>query len=66
MPPAMIGLIISLVEELVKIAPSVVTDIQAIFNKPNPTPADWQAIRDSVMAKKYTDFVPDSQLPPGT
>ena len=64
MSQALLAIIVSLVEEAVKLAPSIVADFQAIFNKPNPTPADWSALRASILAKNYEDFVPDTALPP--
>jgi len=63
MNPATIALIISLVEEVVKIAPEAYADFQAIFNNPNPTAADWQALRDKALAKGYAQYVPESDLP---
>lgn len=62
MSTTLIALIVSMVEELVKIAPGVVTDIQTVLSKPQATPDDWQAIKDKVLAKRYEDFVPDTQI----
>ena len=64
MSPASIALVFSLVEEVIKVAPGAVADFQAIFSNPNPTPADWQALRAKVLAKGYADYVPKSDLPP--
>lgn len=63
MNPALISLIISLVEEAIKQAPGVYADLQSIFSNPSPTPADWQALRAKVLAKTYADYVPASALP---
>ncbi|MEI6075552.1 MAG: hypothetical protein WCS94_08270 [Verrucomicrobiota bacterium] len=62
MSPATIALIISLVEEVVKIAPQSYADFQAIFNNPNPTAADWEALRAKALAKGYSDYVPQTDL----
>lgn len=64
MSQALLAIIVSLVEEAVKLAPSIVADFQAIFSKPNPTPADWAALRASILEKSYEDFVPDTGLTP--
>lgn len=66
MSPALIALIIQMVQEAVTLAPGIVADLQTIFNNPNPTPADWEALRAKVLAKTYADFVPASALPPGS
>lgn len=66
MNPAIISLIISLVEEAVKLEPEIVAELQTIFGNPNPTPADWQALRAKVLAKSYADYVPASALAPAT
>ena len=64
MSPTLIALIISLVEEFVKIAPQAYQDLQTIFSKPNPTPEDWEALRAKVLSISYADYVPASDLPP--
>ncbi|MDE3068614.1 MAG: hypothetical protein KGJ60_13850 [Verrucomicrobiota bacterium] len=63
MTPTLLTLVVSLVEEAVKIAPAAAADFQAIFSKSNPTPADWEALRAKVQSKGYFDYVPDSDLP---
>lgn len=63
MTPAVIALILSLIEEATKDAPALVADIQAIFAKENPTPADWEALRAKVLGKSYEDYVPQTALP---
>lgn len=63
MSPQLLAIIVSLVEEAVSITPQLVTDIQAIFSKPNPTPADWETLRAKVLSKSYADYVPASALP---
>lgn len=50
-------------EEAIKLAPSLIADIQGILGK-NPTAEDWQALRDKVNSKGYFDYVPQSDLPP--
>jgi hypothetical protein len=63
MSPAALALIVSLVEEIVKVAPGAYADFKEIFSKANPTPADWEALRAKVLAKGYGDYVPASDLP---
>lgn len=63
MNPAMLALILQLVEEAVVLTPGIVEDLKTIFSKPNPTPEDWAALRTKVLAKSYADYVPASALP---
>lgn len=51
------------IEELIKVAPTVATEIQALLAKQDATAADWQALRDKVQSKTYFDYVPNSGLP---
>jgi len=64
MPPATIALVIALVEKAIKVTPGLIADLQAIFAKPEPTAADWQALRDKINSKSYADYVPQSDLKP--
>jgi hypothetical protein len=63
MTPAIIALILSLLEELIQQEPEIAAQIQAIFAKQNPTPADWLALHQQVLAMTYADYVPASALP---
>ena len=62
MTPAMITLVISLVEEAIKAYPTLSADLSSIFSKPNPTPADWLALREKVLAMKFEEIAPDAKL----
>ena len=62
MNPAMIALILSLVEEAVKVYPTISADLAAIFSKPNPSPDDWLALRSKVLAMKFEEIAPDAKL----
>ncbi|MEI7809635.1 MAG: hypothetical protein WCJ07_14240 [Verrucomicrobiota bacterium] len=62
MNPAMIALILSLVEEAIKVYPTLSADLAAIFSKPNPTPADWFILRSKVQAMKFEEIAPDVKL----
>ena len=66
MSPTLIALILSLAEEAIKDAPQLAADLKEIFAKTDPTPADWQALREKALAKSYADYVPASALPPAT
>ena len=69
MSPALLAVIVSLVEEAIKLEPGVVAAFKSIFAKDNATPADWQAVKDAVLASRYEDFVPDTAIgktPPPT
>jgi len=60
--------LLTLVEGVVTLAvkeePAVAASLQKIFSKPNPTPADWQAERDSIASETYEKLVPNTKLPP--
>jgi hypothetical protein len=63
MSPTVIYLILSLVEEAIKDTPGIVADLQTIFSNPNPSAADWEALRAKVLSKSYGDYVPATALP---
>jgi hypothetical protein len=62
MNPAMLALIISLVEEAIKLEPAVQAMLTSILSKSNPVPQDWIDLKAAVLAKNYKDYVPDSGL----
>jgi hypothetical protein len=64
MTPATLALIVSLVEEAITEAPAAYAAFQAVFSKPNPTAADWEALRATVLSQSYASLVPDSKLAP--
>jgi len=62
MSPATIALIISLVQEAIKDAPHLIADFKAIFSKADPTPADWMALRERVLATSFESLAPNTPL----
>ena len=60
MNPAMIALVISLVEEAIKVEPAIAAELQSLFSKPSPTPADWQALRAKVLGESFESLAPDA------
>ncbi len=63
MSGALATAILTAVEELVKLSPGLIVELQTIFGKSDPTAADWQALKDRVSSKSYWDYVPASDLP---
>jgi hypothetical protein len=63
MNPAFIAMVLSMVEQLIENEPEIAAELKAIFTKDNPTPADWLALHQKVLAKTYADYVPASALP---
>lgn len=63
MSPAEIALALEMLEAAIQAEPALQSAIVAVFSKPNPTPADWDALRVKVISKNYRDYVPDTQLP---
>lgn len=60
MTPATLALIIGLVEEAVKLEPSIVAELQSIFSKPDPTPADWLALKAKIQGQTFEQLAPDA------
>ena len=63
MNPAILSLIISLVQEAITLEPAIAAEFQVMFSNQNPTPADWEALRQKVLSKTYANYVPASALP---
>ena len=60
MNPATIALIIGLIEEAIKMEPTIAAELQAIFSKPDPTPADWAALKGRVLSQSFEALAPDA------
>jgi len=63
MNTAIVTTILSLVELAIKEEPVIEAALRNIFSKPEPTAADWQAVKDKVSGKSYGDLVTNSELP---
>ena len=64
MNPASVALIVGLIEQAIIEVPALAGDLQSLFASGNPTAADFAALRASVAAETYGQFVPASSLPP--
>ncbi len=62
MGPEAISLAVFIIQEAVKNEPAIADAIRSLFNKADPTPDDWAALRAKVQGKSYADYVPDSAL----
>lgn len=62
MSPATLALLVSLVEDLITEAPAVYAELQSIFYKPNPTSADWEALRTKVLGESFASLAPDAPV----
>ena len=62
MSPAMLAIIVQLIEQLITEAPAVYAEFQVIFSKPNPTPADWAALKAKVASESFQSLAPDAPL----
>jgi hypothetical protein len=65
MTPAEISLIVQLLELIIQDEPMLAADLQKLFASGTPTAADFAALRASISAETYGQFVPASDLPPG-
>lgn len=55
--------ILSLVQFAVSEEPAVQDMLVRLFSKGNPTPDQWQAMRDEIAAMSYEKLVPNTKLP---
>jgi hypothetical protein len=62
MPPQALALALFLIEEGIKEEPALAADLRDLFNKTDPTAADWDALHAKVAAKTYRDYVPATAL----
>jgi len=60
MNPAMLALIVGLVEQAIKLEPTIAAELKAIFTKTDPTPADWLALRTRVLGQSFESLAPDA------
>jgi len=63
MNPATIDLVIGLLQLAIKETPGLIAEFQTLFSTPEPTPEDWQALRDRLKNATYASLVPNSDLP---
>jgi hypothetical protein len=62
MNPALVTLIIFVLEEVIKLSPALVAEFQKLFSNGVPTADQWAALRTAVASKSYADYVPASAL----
>ena len=58
----MLALIIGLVEEAIKLYPTLAADIKTITSKPDPTPADWAALKQRINDMSFEALAPDAKV----
>ena len=58
----MLALIVGLVEEAIKLTPTIAAEIKALMSKEDVTPADWQALRARIEANDFHRLAPDVKL----
>ncbi len=63
MDPVEISAALTVLELAIKEEPAVAADLQKLFASGKPTPADFAALRASIEAETYGEFVPASSLP---
>jgi hypothetical protein len=66
MNPQLISLIIQLVELAIQEEPAIALELHQIFTTPNPSAADWQALREKVLSENFESLAPNAaaNLPP--
>ena len=60
MSPATLALIVALVEEAIKEYPAIAAELSGIFNKPNPTPEDWFALKAKIQSQSFESLAPNA------
>ncbi|MGZ4960985.1 MAG: hypothetical protein ACXWKG_19030 [Limisphaerales bacterium] len=65
MPPQAIQLGLFILEEAIKVSPSLIAAFQALFASGQPTAEDFAALRALVAGESYEKLVPNSALPAG-
>jgi hypothetical protein len=63
MSPAAIALALQLLELAIQEEPAIAADLTNLFSGTPPTAADFAALRASIAAETYGQFVKDSVLP---
>lgn len=60
MPPVVIPIVMALIQN----SPEIIAMLKQLFSGgADPTPADWQALHDRVLAKAYEQYDPGSVTP---
>ena len=62
MNPAVIALIMGLVEMAIKYEPVIQKELSDILSKKDPTPEDWAALKARVLATPFESLAPDAKL----
>lgn len=57
MSPTIIAAALEILELAVKEAPAIKQAFTALIQKENPTPEEWAALRATILAKSYEDYV---------
>jgi hypothetical protein len=60
MNPQLIALIIQLVELAIQEEPAIALELHDIFSTPNPSAADWQALREKVLGESFESLAPNA------
>lgn len=58
------GIIIALIQLIIREAPDAIAAIRALLAKNNPTDADFEAAKEQIRKDTYEKVVSNTQLPP--
>lgn len=61
MNAAMLGIIVALIEEAIKLEPAIAAELKTLFAKKEITPADWMALRLKVLGQSFESLAPDAK-----
>ena len=58
MTPIEVQFFIFLAEKLIAEAPTIAAEVKSILGKSNPTPDDWQQLKDKIAGENFSDLAP--------
>lgn len=60
MNPATIALAIQFIQLAIQEEPAIAAELKAILSKADPTPADWEALKQKVLGDSFESLAPDA------
>ena len=61
MSPATLAIVLALIQEGIKEYPAIRQALADLLTKSDPTPADWLALRDKVLAQSFESLAPHAK-----
>jgi len=58
MSPATLALLVQFIELAIREEPAIALELHNLFSNPNPSAADWQALREKVLGESFESLAP--------